>query len=418
MAITASLALYENNLISPPQNLPANEGTVAWQNSLSHTVGGFTVADNKVFVSNGNVSCFDAASGRLLWNATSGYGAISVSEGKVYVATYGSTIKRLDESTGKFEVQYYVPTSNDRLLPTFSVADGLVFAGSSAFNAATGEMIWSNSHYQSPKINHTSAHPSKSNYVLIQRTTDQLTERIDPDNGRDIWNFTGYASRSLLISDEQVILWNYATKPTFIPADEHSIVCLNKETGKAIWNYSTASQVFQPAVADGLVMFGSQDGYFYALSLVDGSLKWKTYVDLYGLIQGYGSHYLQNPTGLYIEAAQPLIDTPNHRIYWNVFTSDKDSKYSGVILSLNTQNGNRTWITPFSSSAVYIPEGFANMALQGNKLFVSANLDLYCVDAQLGNILWKSSFNQSLSRPLTMDNMVFIAADLNLIAYK
>jgi outer membrane protein assembly factor BamB len=48
------------------------------------------------------------------------------------------------------------------------------------------------------------------------------------------------------------------------------------QTGREKWRFKTGWEVWSPpAVADGVVYFGSQDGYFYAVDAQAGQEKWK-----------------------------------------------------------------------------------------------------------------------------------------------
>src|SRR3989339_1477763 len=42
------------------------------------------------------------------------------------------------------------------------------------------------------------------------------------------------------------------------------------------WSSDVCSSDLQPIVADGVVYFGSKDGYFFAVNAATGELKWKT----------------------------------------------------------------------------------------------------------------------------------------------
>ena len=47
------------------------------------------------------------------------------------------------------------------------------------------------------------------------------------------------------------------------------------ETGEPVWSYETGHWIrSQPAVANGVVYFGSFDDVFYALDIENGDLLW------------------------------------------------------------------------------------------------------------------------------------------------
>jgi hypothetical protein len=46
---------------------------------------------------------------------------------------------------------------------------------------------------------------------------------------------------------------------------DYSVYCLNASTGALVWSYATSGTVFSsPAVVDGVVYVGSEDGKIYA----------------------------------------------------------------------------------------------------------------------------------------------------------
>ena len=63
-----------------------------------------------------------------------------------------------------------------------------------------------------------------------------------------------------------------------IAADRHrhKVVALKDEDGSVAWEKFAGGRITTPpTIYDGLCMFGSSDGYVYALDTVDGSLAWK-----------------------------------------------------------------------------------------------------------------------------------------------
>ncbi len=57
---------------------------------------------------------------------------------------------------------------------------------------------------------------------------------------------------------------------------DDSVHCLDASTGKELWSFATDGPVrIAPAVVDGCIFFGSDDGYAYCLDSFSGTLKWK-----------------------------------------------------------------------------------------------------------------------------------------------
>ena len=58
--------------------------------------------------------------------------------------------------------------------------------------------------------------------------------------------------------------------------DTHTIYALDESTGQTLWSYTTGGRVDSPPTYfKGLVLFGSADGYVYALRADDGALAWR-----------------------------------------------------------------------------------------------------------------------------------------------
>ena len=58
--------------------------------------------------------------------------------------------------------------------------------------------------------------------------------------------------------------------------DAHTVHALDAGTGKRVWSYTTAGRVDSPpTVHQGLVLFGSADGWVYCLRADDGRLVWR-----------------------------------------------------------------------------------------------------------------------------------------------
>jgi len=58
--------------------------------------------------------------------------------------------------------------------------------------------------------------------------------------------------------------------------DTHTVHALDAGTGKSVWSYTTGGQTDTPPTYwNGLLVFGSADGYVYALRAQDGELTWR-----------------------------------------------------------------------------------------------------------------------------------------------
>jgi outer membrane protein assembly factor BamB len=413
-----------------PNWLSPDKDSVIWQVAIPHFATSLAASSGKVFIDNddADVQCFDSSNGKSLWNTSLSYAnygggpQVKVYENKVYAGQEEGIVVRLNMETGAKELQYQAPPSdinNYKWVPTFFLADGKLFAsnaGKAVFDASTGTQLWANG-IHGLIVNQTARSIPESNYIYLEGST-----RLNPNNGSIIWSVPNVTNFTPVVYRDKVILWNYASNFTY-PQTEHAIICLDALDGKQLWRVDTDPLIFKPVVSENLILFGAQDGYFYALNLEDGSLNWKSSIDNSGLIYEY-SQLQNNSTVPYssFSISEPLIDSSNQRVYWSMlngnmyYTSGSKSQNSGFILSLNSQNGHMEWFHTITNSSIYRTYG-QPMAVLNNKLFLTGNNGVHCLQASTGNLLWERQFDHYVSNPIFADGKVFVAADLYLIAY-
>ena len=85
--------------------------------------------------------------------------------------------------------------------------------------------------------------------------------------GAKIWNYTtgGPVDSSPAVVDGVV----------YIGSDDGNVYALNATNGTKIWNYTTDGTVYScPAVVGGVVYIGSYDDNVYALNATNGTKIW------------------------------------------------------------------------------------------------------------------------------------------------
>jgi len=59
-------------------------------------------------------------------------------------------------------------------------------------------------------------------------------------------------------------------------SDAHTIYALDRANGRRVWHFTAGGRIDSPpTIHDGLVLFGSKDGYVYCLGAADGALAWR-----------------------------------------------------------------------------------------------------------------------------------------------
>ncbi len=410
LVVAASLAvLYENGFLTG-SNEP--EPSVLWQSDMERFATDFVVAEGKVFTSDaqGDVHCFDAQSGESLWDAdvggyTGARSTIAVYDGKLYVGCRGSVVNRLDMNTGKIELSYQAPvwtSGGSKGAPSnFFVADGKMFAaqdGIAVYNESNGELLWKTDMMGVLETANISA--PESDYIFIRGHS-----RLNPNNGSAIWHVSGGSSGATSVTQGKVLFWNY--NPVGGSDDGRILLCVNAFSGEEEWSFDVGSRMFQPIVSNGMVLFGAEDGYLYSVDFADGTLNWRTFA------------YDQNTTEadvLDVTAFSVQADSQHQRVFWSVTVSYNETKAdNGTILSLDLSDGNRIWTCPVTNETSW---NFVGATLSNNILYVTANYNLYCLDANNGTLKLKQNFEHYVLPSVVTDNKVFVAADLWLIAYE
>jgi len=180
-----------------------------------------------------------------------------------------------------------------------------------------------------------------------------------------------------IVDNGRVFVWNYD--------NGSAVLCLNEVSGLPIWEFDVGSTIFQPTVADGLLLFGASNGNFYALN-EDGTLKWK-----------YESkHVVSN----YPATASPIV--ANNRVIVGY-----EAGYVTVLILLD---GQLVWRTPVSANV-------GSLETSSNSLYVTSGTNLYSIKIDNGNIQRKQTFNYWTLPPIYTNNKLFVAADLKITAY-
>jgi outer membrane protein assembly factor BamB len=276
----------------------------------------------------GNVYALKAETGAPLWtrNIGSQTSSPAVANGVVYVGTetqsagFEGTFYALDSATGN--QLWSFPFGEDMTSNPASVVDGVVYFNASlgqtgevyALNANTGAVIWSQ------------------------------------NSGEDI-------SSALAVSGGVVYL---------------GFEALDAVTGAVLWD--VGSEVYSPAVANGLVYVGGNDRRFWALKTKDGNRLWSRVL------------------------GAPLYTSPavaNGMVY--VGSDD------GGILALNAETGERVWR--------YVPGPSTTApAVANGVVYFGGGNNVYALNAATGEVLWTDDTDGDISSPAVTHGMVFVGS--------
>jgi outer membrane protein assembly factor BamB len=266
--------------------LNATTGALVWK----YTTGGEVesspaVVGGVVYVGSDddNVYALNASTGALAWNYTTYtpvYSAPAVANGLVYASEYHGITYALNASTGTLVWNYtaFATTAS----PPFQgwintspvVAGGIIFViawypaptgfcNIFALNASTGALMWWN---ECADLGQSSL--AVAGGVIFIGTTTNIpfaygyVLAFNASTGGLLWYYTNrvswYTFYSPSVAGGVVFMGGY-----------NKFFALNASTGALVWSYATGGAVeSSPAVADGVVYVGSEDGNVYAFGSV------------------------------------------------------------------------------------------------------------------------------------------------------
>jgi outer membrane protein assembly factor BamB len=434
---SSSIAVPENDTEAVPYSGPL------WQRPLKNFATSLTVGDGKVFTIDdpGNVFCFDSQNGESLWNS-SGKGRARnptpvLSEGLFYFGFEERELGCLDINNGTLIWTFEnLPAPEEPLkgVSAHPIIEGdrlFAMTGSvSAFNLTTRRLLWqavpgqTNFGISLPdgpmKITllHGDIFDGKYVYATGGNYSNLHYYKIDTVSKKIVWcseatwgaYFVPFFNPSsipypdvLAVSQEKVIIRVRITDEDFV----NLFLCLDSNTGKELWSFDVGASIYNTTVQDNLLLFGSGDGYFYALHLEDGTLGWKTKVDSQNLFSS-GVH-----------SSSPIqIDTENQRLFWSYATEENETNYTGALMSLSLADGKMIWMTETNSSCgglVY--NNYTGMLFLTTQRF-AADVGLWIFYASTGDLIdSQQQYDHYILPPIVYGKETFVAADLWLTVY-
>jgi outer membrane protein assembly factor BamB len=245
------------------------------------------------------------------------------------------------------------------------------------------------------------------------------------------------------------LVWNYSTNCGYSdwssPAVANGIVyigcginnnlsALDAKTGKLLWSVPTDSQVSSsPTVANGMVYFNSgaifSGGFYvYAVDAKTGALQWKfgtqgtsnfdtpvvadgrVYVGggypgedgLYALDATTGTFIWQFGNGLGCSPAAVTNGAALKRLVYVVC----GSSLINTVYALRAATGTVVWQQTLGGGSPWSP------AIANGVVYVAPEEDgqLYALDANTGNVLWKAIATSSGSSPVVANGVVYIGS--------
>jgi len=231
-------------------------------------------------------------------------------------------------------------------------------------------------------------------YVALQDVTSSNATSVNYEislnafnlhDGSRLWQATDFATDTILTP---TVVGGRLYIGTFFDQD-HNIYCLNAKTGKKVWSYLTSGAVLgTPAVFNGTVYIGSEDGTLYALDADTGKLRWR----------------FENTDTFF---AAPLVH--DGVVY--------APSQNGYIYALDERTGALFWRTSAQISSPDSSTGpvtlTQSVAIYRNVVFAVNEDTLFAFDTRHGAPRWHYTpvASGELTTPIVSNGLVVIGAD-------
>jgi outer membrane protein assembly factor BamB len=238
---------------------------------------------------------------------------------------------------------------------------------------------------------------------------------LNAQTGGKIWEciIDGYAEGNPAVENGKIYLVSRSQYGV------NKLFCLQADTGQYIWNYTDCYWPFNPVVYNGMVYFGSLDGYMRCLNALDGTIVWSFATNSIGVSNAPaisdGNVYFGAENG-----RMYCVDASNGNELWNYSTNGKIMECASIsdgkvyfgsvdyeIYCLDAETGQSIW----NYTTNYYVD--STPAIAYGKIFIgSRDCNLYCLDASTGEYLWSFGANDDVdSSPAVADGKVYVGSD-------
>jgi len=191
-----------------------------------------------------------------------------------------------------------------------------------------------------------------------------------------------------------------------------------KSAVEAAWSVPTdGAVVSSPAVVDGTLFVGSDDGNVYALDTADGSEQWRALTDdsvqsspavadgtlfvgsddgtVYAFTAATADPVWTNSTG-------GIVVSPPTVVNDTVFVSSYDTR----IYALDAATGDQRWVVETGGIVITAPA-----VVDGTVFVGSADNNVYALDAATGDRVWTTELGNGVTAsPTVVDGTVFVGS--------
>lgn len=286
-----------------------------------------------------------------------------------------------------------------------AVADARVFFGSTdgalySVRASDGKLVW-----KFPTGSRVVSSPAVDNGLVYFSSYDGNFYALDEFNGHVRWRFSTGGEHRFEAKHLHGVLPAAETMPdpfdtylsspalanglVYFGSSDGNVYALDAITGNQRWHFKTGDVVHaSPAVAHGTVYVGSWDSYFYALDAQTGSLRWR--------FKTGEDPAIHNQVGIQSSAA-----VAGGVVYFGC----RDSH----LYALDEHTGLLRWSFRTGSSWV-----IASPAVRDGKVYFATSDSglFYALDAPSGKVVFRLDFRHwpMFSSPAVTDGLVVIGS--------
>ena len=260
------------------------DGARQWTFKTGATVYSTPSASNGLVVfgsSDDNIYCLNAATGRLAWKHKTGEPVVAAPEvegGVVYIGSSDSTFRAIDLKSGKLKWRY-------KGIDGFVETRPLVYHGKVVFGAwstylyaldsTDGSLAWKWSNGNTGLLYSPAAcWPVGADNKIFIVAPDRYLTAIDAATGKAVWQTNRYHVRECIcISNDGERVYARTMEDTVFAFSP------TKPSLSTSWvtdcRYGYDIDPSMPVEKDGVVFFGTQNGFVYAMQAKTGKILWK-----------------------------------------------------------------------------------------------------------------------------------------------
>ena len=262
---------------------------------------------------------------------------------------------------------------------------------------ASGELLW-----KFETKGDILSSPIVADDVVYFGSNDHHLYAVNSRTGQQLWRFDagGWVMTPPAIADGVVYVGSGCAGDVICidgPNQTNQLVALDRQTGRELWRFPTAMGVWSsPAVVEGVVYFGSYDGFLYAVNRESGQEVWRFRAE---------NSIVSSPA-----VGDDILYFGSGCFQCTLFSQEKANTF---LYAVDRQTGQELWRFQADGYVESTPA-----VVDGVVYFGSNDRTLYAVDSRSGQVKWQlKTFGRITSSPAVTHDRVYVTNhDRNLYA--